>query len=88
MKKFKNLIHIMLAASSIFAFLTGWVTFAHSLKPNQPINDTNAAIEPLPALASIGSGLGAADQNNGGLNVFTPSNPGRRTRSFFMTGGS
>ena len=36
MKLFKGFLHFLITLVSTFAFLTGWATLAHSLKPAQP----------------------------------------------------
>lgn len=86
MKKTKNTLRIMISIASIFGFLGGWITFAHSLKPNQPVSDQ--ALQPLPPLAPIEFGQSSDQQNNGGLTIISPSFQGRRATSMFMTGGS
>jgi hypothetical protein len=68
---------------SVFAFLTGWVTLAHSLKPAQPLKqEALAPLEPLPPV-----GLANIPSSSGGLQLFSQS-PRPRSRTVFVTRGS
>jgi hypothetical protein len=89
MKNFKNLLHILLTIASVFGFLGGWATLAHSRKPLQTVSNTQV-VEPLPALSPLPAmNLNPATDNssNGGLTIIAPS-AGRLSRSIFATSGS
>ena len=93
MKNFKNILHILLALTSVFGFLGGWATLAHSGKPVQPVSSGGQALEPLPALAPLPAmNLNAAADSSGGggqLNIIAPAQaPVRRSRPMFTTSGS
>ena len=93
MKNFKNILHILLALASVFGFLGGWATLAHSGKPVQPASAGGQALEPLPALAPLPAMNINADTNNnsggGGLNIIAPAQaPVRSSRPMFTTSGS
>jgi hypothetical protein len=83
MKLYKGFLHFLITLVSAFAFLTGWATLAHSLKPTQPVRqDALAQLEPLPPV-----GLVSNSSSSGGLQIFSPS-PRVRARSMFVTRGS
>ena len=83
MKLYKGFLHFLITLVSAFAFLTGWATLAHSLKPTQPVKqDTLAQLEPLPPV-----GLASAPSSSSGLQLFS-SNPRSRARTVFVTRGS
>jgi len=83
MKLYKGILHFMITLVSAFAFLTGWVTLAHSLKPTQPTKEeTLAPLDPLPPI-----GVGNVQSESNGFQVFSPSSR-PRARSFFVTRGS
>jgi hypothetical protein len=84
MKLYKGFLHFLITLVSAFAFLTGWATLAHSLKPAQPLKqEALAPLEPLPpvGLANVPS------SSSGGLQLFSPS-PRPRSRTVFVTRGS
>lgn len=86
MKLYKGFLHFLITLISTFAFLMGWVTLAHSLKPTQPVQQQSLA--PLPALPPVGLANNSTSSNNsGGLQFFSPA-PRPQARSFFMTRGS
>ena len=82
MKNFKNLLHLIIAFASVFGFLGGWATLAHSRKPLQPIT---AELDPLAPLPPVDLNPQASNSTNNGV-VFV--SPNRRSRSMFMTRGS
>jgi hypothetical protein len=83
MKLYKGFLHFLITLVSTFAFLTGWVSLAHSLKPAQTVKqDELAQLEPLPPV-----GLVSNSSTSGGLQIFSPS-PRVRSRSMFVTRGS
>jgi hypothetical protein len=83
MKLYKGFLHFLITLVSTFAFLIGWVTLAHSLKPTQPVKqDALATLEPLPPV-----GFESNSISPGGLQVFSPS-PRARSRTVFVTRGS
>ena len=89
MKNFKNMLHILLTIASVFGFLGGWATLAHSRKPIPTVSPSQVT-DPLPALAPLPAmNLGATTDNSssGGLTIIAPSS-GRRARSIFATSGS
>jgi hypothetical protein len=92
MKNFKNILHLLLALASVFGFLGGWATLAHSGKPVQPVSTGGGqALDPLPALAPLPAMNlnAAADSSGGGLNIIVPAQaPVRRSRPMFTTSGS
>jgi len=82
MKLYKGFLHFLITLVSAFAFLTGWATLAHSLKPAQPVEQQElAALEPLPPVGFVTN-----TSQSSGLQWF--STPRTRTRSFFVTRGS
>ena len=82
MKLYKGFLHFLITLVSMFAFLTGWATLAHSLKPIQPVQkQTLAALDPLPPV-----GLASNPSSSNGLQWF--SAPRTRSRSLFVTRGS
>ena len=87
MKPFKNFLHVILTITSMFAFLGGWITFAHSRKPIQPVSNQTTALEPLPTLEPM-FGSTSSSSNNNGFSFFAPSRPSRTSRRSMMTGGS
>ena len=83
MKLYKGFLHFLITLVSTFAFLTGWVTLAHSLKPTQPVKQQALAqLDPLPPV-----GLVSNPTSSNGLQIFSPS-PRTRSRSLFVTRGS
>jgi len=83
MKLYKGFLHFLITLVSAFAFLTGWATLAHSLKPTQPVKQEELAqLEPLPPV-----GMVSASSSSGGLQIFSPA-PRVRSRSMFVTRGS
>lgn len=92
MKNFKNMLHILISIASVFGFLGGWATLAHSLKPTQPVSAQGQAILPLPALAPLPSmNLNPSTNNNAGsvqqFTIIAPA-PSLRSRPVFRTSGS
>jgi len=83
MKLYKGFLHFLITLVSTFAFLMGWVTLAHSLKPAQPVKqEALAPLDPLPPV-----GLVSSSSSNSGLQLFSQaSRP--RARSMFVTRGS
>ena len=77
MKLYKGFLHFLITLVSMFAFLTGWATLAHSLKPAQPVK--LQALAPLPPV-----GL-ARKASPSGLQWFA-SSPRPRSRSFATRG--
>jgi hypothetical protein len=84
MKLYKGFLHFLITLVSAFAFLMGWATLAHSLKPVQPVTQQQA-LAPLDPLPSVG--LVSAPSSSGGLQFFSPSSQ-PRARSMFVTRGS
>lgn len=83
MKLYKGFLHFFITLVSAFAFLTGWVTLAHSLKPIQPVKqDALASLAPLPPVGQVNN-----SSSSGGLQLFS-SAPRARSRSTFVTRGS
>jgi len=83
MKLYKGFYHFLITLVSVFAFLTGWATLAHSLKPTQPVQQQKiAALDPLPPVGSA-----SAPSGNNGLQFFSAV-PQPRARSMFVTRGS
>ena len=83
MKLYKVFLHFLITLASTFAFLAGWATLAHSLKPAQPVKqEALAPLDPLPPV-----GLVSNSSPLGGLQTFSPS-PRVRSRSMFVTRGS
>jgi hypothetical protein len=83
MKLYKGFLHFLITLVSTFAFLTGWVTLAHSLKPTQPVKqEALAPLEPLPPV-----GLVSSSSSSNGLQIISPA-PRVRARSMFVTRGS
>jgi hypothetical protein len=80
MKLYKGFLHFLITLVSMFAFLTGWATLAHSLKPAQPVEQQ--ALEPLPPV-----GLASAPRSSSGLQIFSPISRSR-SQSQFVTRGS
>ena len=83
MKLYKGFLHFLITLVSAFAFLTGWATLAHSLKPTQPVDQQ--ALAPLDPLPPVGLTSKTTSQSNG-LQWF--ATPRTRTRSLFVTRGS
>jgi hypothetical protein len=82
MKLYKGFLHFLITLVSAFAFLTGWATLAHSLKPVQPVKqDELAQLEPLPPVGLVSS------SSSDGFQIFSTS-PRTRSRSIFVTRGS
>jgi len=83
MKLYKGFLHFLITLVSTFAFLTGWATLAHSLKPVQPVKqEALAPLDPLPPVGMVSNSL-----SSDGLQIFSPS-PRVRSRSMFVTRGS
>jgi hypothetical protein len=83
MKLYKGFLHFLITLVSMFAFLTGWATLAHSLKPIQPVQKQSlASLDPLPPV-----GLVSSSSSSSGSQFFSPS-PRARSRSMFVTRGS
>ena len=78
MKLYKVFLHFLITLVSMFAFLTGWATLAHSLKPAQPVE--LQALEPLPPV-----GLVRTASSNGLQWFASSSRPQSRS---FVTRGS
>jgi hypothetical protein len=89
MKPFKNSLHIFITFVSVFAFLGGWATLAHSRKPIQPTQSQTNQIEALPPLAPIPSFNSVTSNNDdSNLNIIVPTRRSRATNSIFVTRGS
>jgi hypothetical protein len=83
MKLYKGFLHFLITLVSTFAFLLGWATLAHSLKPTQPVKqEALAPLDPLPPV-----GLASNPSPSGGLQFFSQSSR-PRARSVFVTRGS
>jgi len=75
MKFYKGLLHFLITLVSAFAFLVGWASLAHSLKPVQPVEQESlAALDPLPPVGSFNAPFSST------------SRP--RARTTFVTRGS
>jgi hypothetical protein len=83
MKLYKGFLHFLITLVSMFAFLMGWATLAHSLKPAQPVKQE--ALSPLAPLPPVG--VASNSSSSGGLQFFSPSSQ-PRARSMFVTRGS
>jgi hypothetical protein len=82
-KLYKGFLHFLITLVSTFAFLMGWATLAHSLKPAQPVKqEPLAALDPLPPVGMVSS-----PSSSGDLQFFSPS-PRARSQSMFVTRGS
>lgn len=82
MKLYKGFLHFLITLISVFAFLLGWATLAHSLKPVQPVQQAALArLDPLPPV-----GLPSSSPSSG-LHLFSSSSQ-PRARSVFVTRGS
>jgi hypothetical protein len=87
MKLYKAFLHFLITLISMFAFLMGWATLAHSLKPTQPTTQQQQqALAPLPPLPPVG--VASNSSSSGGLQFFSPSSSQPRARSMFVTRGS
>ncbi len=84
MKLYKGFLHFLITLVSTFAFLMGWATLAHALKPTQP-SVQQAALAPLDPLPPVG--VGSSPSASSGLQFFSQS-PQPRARSLFVTRGS
>lgn len=83
MKLYKAFLHFVITLVSTFAFLAGWASLAHSLKPIQSVQQNAlAALDPLPPV-----GLLSASSSSDGLQQFLPT-ARLRSRSAFATRGS
>jgi len=83
MKLYKGFLHFLITLISTFAFLMGWATLAHSLKPAQPVKqETLAPLDPLPPV-----GLVNVPSSSSGVQLFS-STSRPRARSMFVTRGS
>ena len=85
MKLYKGFLHFLITLVSMFAFLMGWATLAHSLKPTQPVTQQQQALAPLDPLPPVG--VVSNTSSSGGLQFFSPSSQ-PRARSMFVTRGS
>jgi len=84
MKLYKGFLHFLITLVSTFAFLLGWATLAHALKPAQPVKQQALApLDPLPPVGMANS-LGEPSSN---LQFFSQA-PQPRAQSFFITRGS
>jgi hypothetical protein len=83
MKLYKGFLHFLITLVSTFAFLMGWATLAHSLKPAQPVKqEALAPLDPLPPVGIVSNSSPSSD-----LQFFSPSSQ-LRSRSMFVTRGS
>jgi len=82
MKLYKTFLHFLLTSASIAAFLMGWASFAHSLKPIQP-TAIKAAFAPLPPV-----GLATDASFSSRLKQFFSASPSQPSRSRFVSRGS
>jgi hypothetical protein len=82
MKLYKTFLHFLLTSASIGAFLMGWASLAHSLKPIQPVSDV-ATLEPLPPV-----GVTRNTNNSNSLIQFFSGGSSQASSSRFMTRGS
>ena len=83
MKLYKGFYHFLITLVSTFAFLVGWATLAHSLKPVQPTQqEALAPLDPLPPV-----GLANNPSSSSDLQLFSQSSQ-PRARSLFVTRGS
>jgi hypothetical protein len=81
MKFYKFISHLLITLGSITAFLLGWASLAHSLKPLQPIpNQILAPLKPI--------GINAPNTSSNGLFQFYSGNTQQNTGSMFMSRGS
>lgn len=87
MKLYKAFLHFLITLISMFAFLIGWATLAHSLKPTQPPSQQQQALAPLAPLPPVGVASNSSS-SSGGLQFFSPSSSQPRARSMFVTRGS
>jgi energy-converting hydrogenase Eha subunit F len=85
MKLYKAFLHFLITLVSMFAFLMGWATLAHSLKPTQPTSQQQQALAPLAPLPPVG--VASNSSSSGGIQIFSPSSQ-PRARSMFVTRGS
>jgi hypothetical protein len=85
MKLYKGFLHFLITLVSTFAFLVGWATLAHSLKPTQPVKQQ--ALAPLDPLPPVGL-ASSPSSSNSGIQFFSPSVSQPRARSLFVTRGS
>lgn len=84
MKLYKAFLHFIITLVSVFAFLTGWASLAHSLKPIQPADQkVLAGLQPLPPV-----GISFASQPANNRIQWIPASPKPRSRSVFATRGS
>lgn len=82
MKLTKKITHFIIAFTSVSAFLTGWVSMAHSLKPIQPTAFTHTiSLQPLEPVGAVTT---PANQGKAGLFSVTP----RQRNVVFRTRGS
>jgi hypothetical protein len=90
MKIYRYFLHILLSLASLLAFIMGWISFAHSLKPIEAIS--SSALVPLEPLAPVGlADHSNSNSNNNILQFFTGSNQSKsnqQPRSSFVSGGS
>ena len=85
MKLYKGFLHFLITLVSTFAFLGGWATLAHSLKPAQPVQQQ--ALAPLAPLPPVGQ-VSSPSSSNSGIQFFSPPSSQLRARSMFVTRGS
>jgi hypothetical protein len=84
MKIYKGFLHFMITLVSVFGFLTGWATLAHSLKPIQPVQkQVLSQLAPLPPVGQINP-----SSSSSGLQFLSPSNNSSSYSPSFMTRGS
>ena len=84
MKLYKGFLHFLITLISTFAFLMGWATLAHSLKPTQPVKqEALAPLDPLPPVGLVSS----PSSSNSGFQILAQSSR-PRARSMFVTRGS
>jgi hypothetical protein len=92
MRFYKTVLHILISIASIFGFIGGWASIAHSNKPSHKPSQSKAvqaqeflpALDPLPALQPIQS----FNTVSSGLQSFTPSFRPLNVNPVFITGGS
>lgn len=83
MRLYKTFLHFLITLVSMFAFLFGWVSLAHSLKPTQPVQQQALApLAPLPPVGAVSS-----NTFSGGNSFLLPA-PRSSSRSMFVTRGS
>lgn len=83
MKLYKGFYHFLITLVSTFAFLMGWATLAHALKPTQPAQQE--ALAPLAPLPPVG--MASNPSSSSSLQFFSQAQQ-PRARSLFVTRGS